>query len=399
MSELRFRSSFSVRTRLGTRRKYLNRRTSATTALKEPPILVIDLAYIEHLLLSRQNRKQSKYYNSPNLLPLFESWLYAMLHLVTPSGVLFIAKEQTEFTRQLSYPIIYNNIKDYIYSIRVQNSLSAHLVIASNSIDLWSLSSNSANISFIAIDTNNRLLHYNNKTGLEIVSKFIGTYKIINKLGLANLKYLNLQYLFVLLHYLKITNRSEHPFFFDGQYFRNLDKYDTPFLKSNGLGLTLVSDAHKFLSYAFLTKPEFLDFFLLGDAAHYELQLQRLVKLLPIDLKVLGSLKKQYDSSVKPKLVPVVIPNLHPVLPDKCKNFSNIWLEQSTATSFAETKEFAKHLRKYNKYSDYDLGSLVELLPKSLQRDFAKKERSSSQKETDTSDIEAYVSNLISGAF
>lgn len=244
------------------------------------------------------------------------------------------------------------------------------------------------------------MLHYNNHTGLEIVSKFIGTYKIINKLGLDNLKYMNLQYLFILLHYLKITNRTEHDFYLDGQYFRHVDKYNTPFLRSNGLGLKLIADAHKFLSYAFLTKPEFLDYFLLGNIDHYELQLSRLAKLLPIDLKVLISLKRQYDTTAKPQLIhDLHIPNLQPVLDSTLGKFQAIWTGINAASSFSEQKELAKYAKKYCKFSNYDLSDLVRSLPSSLQSDFAPSSVTPKKKSADTSDIEDYVANLISGVF
>lgn len=400
MSTLRFRTSFSVRTRLGTRRKYLNRRTSAKEVLSLPPIVVIDLDYIETLLNSRKQSKVSKYYNAQDLKPLFHSWLNTIFHLTTPSGVLFIAEKETAFTKHLKYPVVYANIRDYLYSVKVNNLIQNHLCILSNNLELWSLSSNTANLSFLAIDTNNRILHYNNTTGLEIVSKFIGTYKIINKLGLGNLKYMNLQYLFILLHYLKITNKTDRDFYLDGQYFRNVDKYSTPFLKSNGLGLRLIADAHKFLSYAFLTKPEFLDYFLLGNSDHYELQLSRLAKLLPIDIKVLRSLKQQYDSTAKPQLLPnVEIPNLQPTLDARLSKFHTIWSNTNTASSYTENKELAKYLRKYSKFSSYDISDLIQSLPQGLQTDFKATPVTQKAKSADTSDIEDYVSNLISGVF
>jgi hypothetical protein len=400
MPLLRFRSSFSVRTRLGSRRRYLNKRTATKEEKKLPPILIVDLDYIHSLLSSRQKSKASKYYNSTNLLPLFYTWLTSIFNLITPSGIIFIAEQENEFTKNLVYPIIYADIKNYIYTIKANHLLSEPLVITTNNIGVWSLSSNSANISFIAIDTNNRIMHYNNKTGLEIVSKFIGTYKIINKLGLANLKYLNLQYLFILIYYLSITNKSEDDFYFDGTYFRNLDKYDKPFLKSNGLGLSLVSDAHKFLSYAFLTKPEFLDFFLMGNADHYELQLSRLAKLLPIDIQVLNKLKQQYDKMYLPTLLSnAVLPKITPNLPGALSIYSDIWNKRNRSTVYAEHKDYAKHIRKFTAYTNYDVSALIETLPTGLKKDLAVTRHTPVKEKTDTSDIEDYVSNLIAGAF
>lgn len=400
MPEMKFRSSFSVRTRLGSRRKYISKRTASKIDSKLPPLLIVDLDYIEALCAKRKSSAASNYYNVTNLSPLYNVWLTRMLNLVTPSGILFIAERETEFTQSLGYPIIYNSIKNYIYTLKANNTLSNPFVVASNNLELWALSSNSANLSFLAVDSNNRILHYNNNTGLEIVSKFIGTYKIINKLGLANLKHLNLQYLFILLHYLRITNRSEQEFYFDGTYFRDLDKYDKPFLRSNGLGLSLISDAHKFLSYAFLTKPEFLDFFLLSDGDHYELQLSRLAKLLPIDIQVLNKLKQQYDFHSKPAvLASLILPNLTPKLPGEMTAYSNIWLKRNPSTTYAEHKALAKSIHKYSCFPNYDLSVIIATLPMTLQRDFGKIERSPNKKTVDTSDVEDYVSNLISGVF
>jgi hypothetical protein len=397
---LQFRSSFSVRTRLGSRRKYLNKRTATKQEQNTPPVLVIDLDYIYTLLCSRQKSKVSKYYNSTNLLPLFYIWLTSIFKLITPSGILFIAKQENEFTKQFAYSVVYTDIKNYIYTIKAHNLLSDPLVIVSNNLELWSISSNSANLSFIAIDTNNRLLHYNNKTGLEIVSKFIGTYKIINKLGLANLKYLNLQYLFILLFYLSITNKSENDFYFDGTYFRNLEKHTRPFLKSNGLGLSLVSDAHKFLSYAFLTKPEFLDFFLMGNADHYELQLTRLAKLLPIDIQILNKLKQQYDKTYFPVIVSSpIIPKLTPTLPGELAKYSDIWNKRNRAITYAKQKEMAKLLRKYQTFNTYDITDLIDTLPNDLKKDLLASQLTPTKEKVDTSDIEDYVSNLIAGVF
>ena len=400
MAQLTFRSSFSVRTRLGNRRKYLNKRTASALKILSPPVIIVDVDYFEHLIKSKQKSKVSLLYNNDAVYPQVHSWLQSILQLTSPAGIIFVAKECNAFCSNFPYPIIYSNLRDLVYTYKVRNILPNHLVIVSNILDLWVVSSNTANLSFIAIDTNNRLLHYSNTTGLDIVSKFIGTYKIINKLGLSHLKYLNLQYLFIMLFYLKITNKSPNDFYFDGTYFRTLPKYSKPFLKSNGLGLDLITQAHKFLSYAFLTKPEFLDFFLLGDADHYSLQLSRLLKILPMDMYILRNLKSQYDTLHKPSLLTnLIVPDFRISLKGNLSQYSNIWAGKNMALSYCEHKAFAKILRRYFAYDSYDITNLLTTLPKGLQADFKKVTPRPESKPADTSDIEDYISNLISGVY
>ena len=121
--------------------------------------------------------------------------------------------------------------------------------------------------------------------------------------------------MYILLFYIQFTNQKYFiEFYFDPTFFKNISA--KPFSKSKGLGLELITNAHKLLSYAFLTKPEFLDYFLLGEISHYSLNLQRLQKLLPLDLQILESMKRAYNTKSLPKVVAgIKLPCLKPALP------------------------------------------------------------------------------------
>lgn len=313
MSQLRFREKFYRRLRTGKRCKRLNQRTKKLE--NDNPLLIVDLTYIEEILEARRAWKTSSLYNKSNdfLIKRLYDWLTAAFKLVSPVGILFISEKETEFTKLLNKEIIYQNIKDVIFTLIIQGNITSSICVLSNNLELWALSSSSAKFSFLAVDSNNRLIYYNNKTGLDILSKFIGTYKIINKLKLDSLKFMNLQYLYILLFYIQFTNRKlDTDFYFDKEFFKG--KSDN-FLYSNGLGLDLLYSAHKFLSYAFLTKNEFLDYFLLGEASHYSINLQRLQKLLDIDKQILEKLKNIYDKTQQPKLLLTLdIPDTQPYI-------------------------------------------------------------------------------------
>ena len=265
------------------------------------PILVVDLSYIETLLVSRNKSKRS---NPCSNKDRFSKWLISCFKTVAPSGVIFIAETETPeiISLELQVPVIYGSIKNTIYTVLVKNKLQHPICILSNSLELWALSSTAAKVSFLAIDSNNRVMYYNNTTGLDIISRFIGTYKIINKLGLDSLKFLNLQYLYLLLFYIQFTTKkTTEDFYFDGTFFRNKK---AAFLKSKGTGLDLITKAHKFLSYAFLTKNEFMDYFLLGSFGHYSVNLQRLPKLMYLDIQILEAMKHAYDRNYMPVMTP-----------------------------------------------------------------------------------------------
>ena len=314
MPTLKFRTTFSNRLRTGKRSRALNTRTKKIETTN--PVLLIDLTYIENLLYAKSQYKMSSLYNKDMdyLIERYTTWLVSAFKLLSPVGVLFLAETKSVFCLKLTVPIIYGKIRTTVYSLLQKQIVKSPICILSNNIDLWALASPSANLSFLAIDSNNRLLYYNHKTGLDIVSRFIGTYKIVNKLKLNDLKYLNLQYLYLLLFYIQFTEAKQSPdFYFDVTFFK-LRKPDKQFLKSNGYGLELITTAHKFLSYAFLTKSEFLDYFLLGNSEHYSKNQKRLQKLLPFDLLLLDALKRAYDKQFPVESCTLPKINLQPAI-------------------------------------------------------------------------------------
>ena len=340
-----FRTTFSSRLRTGKRCKALNTRTKKTQT--DNPVLVIDLNYVETLLRTKSSYKTSSLYQKDDsvLVERMFKWILSAFNLIQPVGILFIAPKSTQLSKLITQPIIYGDIRNVIFNLLQQQKVKEPLCILSNCIDLWALASTSVNMSFLAIDSNNRLLYYDSKTGLDIVSRFIGTYKIVNKLGLDALKYMNLQYLYILLFYIKFTEAKQDPnFYFDSTFFGK------NFIKSKGLGLDLITSAHKFLSYAFLTKYEFLDYFLLGDPGHYSINLSRLRKLLPFDIRILETMKHIYDRQFITSEI----------------KFSKFILQPSMPSEFIFSKPVTKKISEV------------------------------SEKSADTS-IESYITNLISG--
>ena len=401
MSTLKFRTSFSMRMRTGKRIKFLNKRTLKTIKLTIPSILVVDIDYLESLISNKKALKQSNLYNAgyQKTEEALFFWINKSINMILPAGILYIAEKETEFNKQLPITIIYTNIVNYVYSSIIDDVIKNPIILLSNNLNLWLLSSNTSNLSFLSVNTNNRLLYYNNKTGLDILSKFIGTFKIINKLNLDTLKYLNLQYLFILLFYIEMTNSSDKDFYFDGRYFASSDK--GPFLKSKGYGLSLITDAHKFLSYAFLTKPEFLDYFLLGNGSHYNLNLSRLVKLLSMDLTILNTMKRRYDTNYKPKHIAITSINLSYTIP-YCNNYyTKLWNADFICSSYIEYRDYSKIINKYiKKYPGYIDITLLNNFPTILKKDFAISSKDIPKcADTISDDITDYVTNLIAGTF
>jgi hypothetical protein len=349
MASIKFRQKLSGRLRTGKRSKKLNTRTKISEN-NNNPLLIVEITYLEELLLFRQQCKTSALYNKSieELVKRVYTWLYSAFTIINPSGILFISEQNTTLTQALNQSVIYGNVKNIIFSLLNQQINNKSICILSNNLDLWSLVSFSAKISFLAINSDNRLYYYNNKTGLDILSKLIGTYKIVNKLGLDSLKYMSLQYLYMLLFYIQFTNKKKNEdFYFDKDYFKNNYK---KFSKSNGLGLELIAKAHKFLSYAFLTKPEFLDYFFLGNSSHFSLNLQRLMKLLYFDRVLLEGMKASYDKVQKPSVIPNIdFSNTQPELPSQFKCYTMLWNNDTSCDSLQEQKIFDRISNRYNK--------------------------------------------------
>ncbi len=394
MKSLKFRTSFSIRTRIGKRSRYINKRTLKEIKEDLPPVLIVDVDYLFSILENKSKLKHSKIYNADieRLCSAFFEYVSSAVSCIAPSGIVYTSVDAIEAHKKLNLPIYYTNLTDFVYSIRLHNTIPQRLVLLSNNLTTWILSSREANLSFLAFDTNSRPLYYNNKTGLDIVSKFIGTYKIINKLNLDTLKYVNLQYLFLLLFYISVTHKTKNDFYFDGKYFKQLKT--KPFLKSKGFGLELVTEAHKYLSYAFLTKPEFLDYFLLGDIAHYNLQLQRLAKLMSMDEILLIKLKSFYDSEFKPKEIDTTDVTYTDLgMPEMYKKLVSL---NFSCSDYIEYKQFSKLVRKYTAlYPMYLAAETLEQLPKNLRPAI-----NITSKPVDTNnDVLDYVSNLIDSIY
>ena len=385
MNSLKFRTNFSLRLRLGKRSKLLNSRTKR---LEDPnPILIVDLSYIKTLLLSRKKSKVAKNISDSER---FYSWLFNIFKLLNPSGILFIGEKEIEDIVLPSVPI-YGNVKDIVFSLLSQKHLTSAITILSNNLELWALASPTAKLSFLAIDSNNRLIYYNNKTGLDVLSKFIGTYKIVNKLGLDSLKFMSLQYLYILLFYIQFTNRRKNEnFYFDGTFFKDSNT-TKPFLKSKGSGLDFITNAHKFLSYAFLTKNEFLDYFLIGQLGHYQLQLQRLQKLLSIDTEILNYMKIMYDRNYKPQTLEIQLPSLTPTMPNTFAYYNMIWKSENFCRNISEHRQLAHLLKKLPN------PKLIPTLPKVFQPKISIPEEPVTFADT-RHDIEDYVNNLLIGS-
>lgn len=319
MKDLRFRNTFSVRKVIGKKRKYLNKRTSKFSS--EIPIIVIDLTYLVYLFNNKIQSKQSKYYNnttSKAIKEFFLSLLESVSSLSLPEEIIVVGKPSSgiifvqllAIIKELGFCYYDTDVYSFTYSVKANHSIQKPLTLLTNSLSCWALSNSHAKLSFVAVDSNNRLHYYNNKTGLDFFCKMIQTNKVINKLGLGYIKYMGLQYLYIILLYTAFsTGCKTTEFFFDGNYFNQIPKFQNrEFYNSLGLGYELVSSAHKFLSYAFLTKPEFCDFFLLGSASEYSAQLTRLVKLPQMDLIILARFKTYYDTLFISKAISFTFP-------------------------------------------------------------------------------------------
>lgn len=395
---LSFRNTFSTRLRSGKRSKYLNKRTASIPSDSSlPPVIVVDLDYIEFLFYSRLSSVNSLLSKEKiSKEKLLYKWLLSVFSLIPPGGIIFTSSKETDFSVTLPFEVKICNIKNFLYSVRRGFLLENPLAVLSNNMELWVLASSSSSMSFIAIDNNNRIIHYKDKTGLDILSKFIGTYKAINKLRLSHIKYVNLQYVFLLIYYVKITYSKKKDFYFDGLFFSEV-KSKKPFYKSKGLGLDLITEAHKFLSYALLTKPEFLDFFLLHDCQDFELHLKRLLKIIDFDVTVLTAMKIKYDSEIRPRLLKTVsIPNICPTLPNEFKYYNMIWSESNHTTNMTELKALVKLAKRYDSLYGSDMETLASELPPGYRNEFSKRKRNISANLDDTN-VESYVNSLFEG--
>ena len=178
------------------------------------------------------------------------------------------------------------HITSNVYSLAI-NEKQKYIIITDD-INFWSICSKKSNIFHCMISKNNRPKFYFDKFGLEYLSSLIQTNKLVNKLRLSKLKYVNLQYLYILLLYVKFKKVKAD---------QTLNISDKSFLGSKGQGLSLLSDAHKEISYIFLTKSDLIDIFLTSSTTHFILNLSRLLKIVPMDITLMGAFSGYYNNS------------------------------------------------------------------------------------------------------
>lgn len=381
---------------MGAKRKFISKKTVNQTT--ESPILIIDFDYFDLLLESRQYYSKTPIDTKAFII----KWINAISNHILPKGIIGISEQDKE--EVLGIKILKGSVPDIVYSLKLSGSISAPLCICTNNLTTWAVSNNAANLSFAAIDSNNRALIYNNKTGLDFFCKFLLTNKIINKLGLAHIKYLNLQYLYLIILYINFTNQSSKQFYFDSKYLLTLTKHinkDKPFSRSKGIGLDLVSQTHKFLSYAFLTKPEFPDLFLLGSN-DYQGNLKRLPKLLALDNVILSKFQAFYllNHRVTKQTVSAFSYKLLESIPEI--PLSRFWAVNIAPTStLKEISDLVSLISLFNKrYSNEDISKIMSILPEKEQKKLQISPTTLPKKDdTDNIAIDTYVSNLMAGLF
>jgi len=205
-----------------------------------------------------------------NLLSNFEKELFKLF-----SGIIDFYIETTK-----------NNMISSLYSLAIQDKQK--YIILTDNIYFWSICSQKSKIYFCIIAKNNRVKFYFDKFGLEYISSLIGTNKLVNKLRLGKLKYVNLQYLFLMLLYIKFKQVKAN---------EDFDFSDKKFLGSKGKGLKLLTDAHREISYYFLTYKDMMEIFLTSSITHFTLNLSRLAKLTPFDITLLTAFAAYYNQA------------------------------------------------------------------------------------------------------
>ena len=408
MSHLTFRNSFASRYKLGDRRKYLSERTRKTLP-SVPPVLIIDIDYLCLLLEFRQ--KYTKTTINCNIY--ITQWINAAVKYTLPNNIMAVYSGRNsiwieavkELLTKYTVPIYNNIISDFIYSAKISGLITTPACIITNNLSTWAISNNAAELSFIAIDSNNRMLLYNNDTGLDFFCKFIMTNKIINKLGLQHIKYLNLQYLYLLLLYLNFTNQipGGH-FYFDEKFICSLPKHkakNQAFSRTAGIGLDLVSQAHKFLSYAFLTKPEFMDLFLFSNGMDYTLHLSRLPKLITLDTAILDRLHTFYLSNYRLNTLHLIPQH---VIKTEHKDLYGSILWSDNPSPVSTMRDNATHVKLINLhlklYPSADVTKISSTIAMAFQKEI-KRPTNVLPSSTDTipNETDSYISSLLAGIF
>lgn len=285
MKSIKIYGRLATRTKQGKRSRKLSTRTLSTLSANRT--LLLDLDYLSALLSNRTLSSAE-----------IQELIYKLLYASKVSGISIISSNQTKMVGEISANIHIGNIKDTVYTTLLKNPTAKYVVFTDN-LSCWGLSNFTSDLYFCTLDTNKRFVFYNNKTGLDFFGRFIRTQKVVNKLGLDALKYMNLQYLYVLLLYLAFKHQKTPMDFELSPEFLSTatgtQLLPHKFYNSAGIGLSLIAEAHKLLSYAFLTKPEYCDYFLFSE--EYLTHLPRLQKLLPIDYLLLEKFYAFYKAT------------------------------------------------------------------------------------------------------
>ena len=295
---------------LGDNNKALNRRVLASTNL-DNSTLVVDLHYYSLLITNKlkyNNAFGQKWASLASGSPgpvsqqaiesVFEP-IMKLKRLIVVKNIVLLCQERELFSdiEKLLFKL-FSGIIDFYVVYKPSNMISSlyslavtdkqRYLILSDNLDFWSICSKKSDIHHCVVTKNNNIRLYTEKFGLEYLSSLIQTNKLVNKLRLSKLKYVNLQYLFMLLLYTKFKQVKSNEQF---------DLSDKRFLGSKGKGLQLLSDSHREISYYFLTKQDMTEIFLFSSATHFTLNLSRLLKITPFDLVLLGAFANYYGST------------------------------------------------------------------------------------------------------
>ena len=292
---------------LGENNKSLNKRVLASTNL-DNSILVIDLYYYSRLIdnklkySSSFGQKWASLASAENKILALQAIndvlepILKLKRLVKVDSVVLIRDLLCNlsstglelyklFTSVVSFSIIcpQPDSVNSLYSLAVTNKNK--YIILSDNLDFWGICSKKSDIHQALVTKNNNIKLYTDKFGLEYLSSVIQTNKLVNKMRLSKLKYVNLQYLFILLLYTKFKFvRADE----------DLDLSDKPFLGSKGKALEMLSQSHREISYIFLTKQSLMDIFLTSSATNFILNLSQLLKITLFDVKLMSTFANYY---------------------------------------------------------------------------------------------------------
>ena len=293
---------------LGSNNRSLNKRVLLSVDLNNS-VLVIDLHYYSSLIANKLKynssfgQKWSALTGGQNnasalmaINTIFEP-IIKLKRLIIVQKIVILSKQKsilTQFEKELLK--ILSSISDYIiqnkqmisalYSLAVKDK--EKYLILTNNLDFWAICSKKSNIHHCMVIKNNNIRFYTDKFGLEYLSSLIRTNKLVNKLRLNKLKYVNLQYLFMLLLYVKFKKVKPNDTF---------SMASSEFLGSTGIGLKLLTEAHREISYCFLTKQSLVDIFLTSSTTHFILNLSQLLKITQFDIKLMSAFSTYYSAN------------------------------------------------------------------------------------------------------